>query len=90
MLSTLYKSFCCLVLGLNHNSWAITQSESAFCNLILQDINCLVYYYDTDTHCKIMPFSYSGDLTDMSRILVHLTLLLIGTNAYTPNIINSV
>jgi hypothetical protein len=90
MLSTLYKSFCHVALSLNHNSWAITQFESAFCNLILQDNNCLVYYYDADTYCKSMPFSYNGDLTNMSRILVQLTLLLISTNVYTPNIINSV
>jgi hypothetical protein len=49
-----------------------------------------MYYYDTDNYVNGHPISLPGDLTNMACILVWLTLLLIGTNAYTPHIIDSV
>ena len=49
-----------------------------------------MYYYDTDNYVNGHPISLPGDLTNMACILVRLTLLLIGTNAYTPHIIDSV
>jgi hypothetical protein len=86
----LYKSFTSLVLGIDHNSWANACTKSTFCNLILQDIDAIMYYYDTDNYVNGLPTSLPGNLlTDMACILVWLTLLLIGTNAYTPNIFDS-
>jgi hypothetical protein len=86
----LYKSFTLLVLGIDHDSWANACTESTFRNLILQDIDAIMYYYDTDNYVNGHPISLPGNLTDMARILARLTLLLIGTDAYTPHIIDSV
>jgi hypothetical protein len=86
----LYKSFTSLVLGIDHNSWANACTESTFHNLILQDIDAIMYYYDTDNYVNGHPISLPGDLTVIACILARLTLLLIGTNAYTPHIIDSV
>jgi hypothetical protein len=85
----LYKSFTLLVLG-NHDSWANACAKSTFCNLILQDIDAIIYYYDTDNYVNGHLISLPGNLTNMAHILVRLTLLLIGTDAYTPHIIDSV
>jgi hypothetical protein len=49
-----------------------------------------MYYYDTDNYINSMPVSSPGNLTDMVRILARLTLLLVGADACTPHIINSV
>jgi hypothetical protein len=49
-----------------------------------------MYYYDTDNYVNGHPISLPGNLTNMICILPQLTLLLIGTNAYTPHIIDSV
>jgi hypothetical protein len=86
----LYKSFTSLVLGIDHDSWANACTKSTICNLILQNINTIMYYYDTDNYVNGHPISLPGNLTAMACILTQLTLLLIGTNAYTPNIIDSV
>jgi hypothetical protein len=86
----LYKSITLLVLGIDHDSWANACTESTFRNLILQDIDAIMYYYDTDNYVNGHPISLPGDLTDMARILAQLTPSLIGTNAYTPHIIVSV
>jgi hypothetical protein len=85
-----YKSFTLLVLGIDHNSWANARTRSTFRNLILQDIDTIMYYYDTDNYVNGHPISIPGDLTDMVCILAWLTLLLIGTNAYTRHNIDSV
>ncbi len=90
MSQRLYTSFSLMVLGIDHNSWATTCTKSAFCNLILQDIDALMYYYDTNYYVNNMPVSSPGDLTDMAFILVRLTLLLVGADACTPHIIDSV
>jgi hypothetical protein len=79
-----------MALGLDHNSWATTHTKSIFRNLILQDIDALMYYYDTNYYINGMPVSSPGDLTDMARILARLTLLFVGADACTPHIINSV
>jgi len=86
----LYRIFCTSVLGLPSDSWAITRSELAFKNLILHDLNVMTYYFDTDTCYKNEPISLPGELKDMATIFTHLTLLLIGADACTPHIINSV
>jgi hypothetical protein len=44
MSQRLYTSFSLMVLGLDHDSWATTHTKSAFRNLILQDIDALMYY----------------------------------------------
>ena len=49
-----------------------------------------MYNYDTDNYVNGHPISLPGDLTDMARILAQLTPSLIGTNAYTPHIIDLV
>jgi hypothetical protein len=86
----LNKSFTSLVLRIDHDSWANACTKSTFRNLILQDINAIMYYYDTDNYVKGYPISLPGDLTNMACILAWLTLLLIGTDAYTPHIIDLV
>ncbi len=86
----LYHIFCTRVLGLPSDSWAITQSEAAFKNLILHDLDAIMYYFDTDIYYKNEPISLPGDLKDMAMIFACLTLLLVGTDACTPHIINSV
>jgi hypothetical protein len=86
----LYKSFTLLVFGIDHDSWANAHAKSTFCNLILQDIDAILYHYDTDNFVNGHPISLPGNLTDMAHILAWLTLLLIGTDAYTPHIIDSV
>ncbi len=90
MSQRLYTSFSLMVLGLDHNSWATTCTESAFRNLIFQDIDALMYYYDTDNYVNSMPVSSPCNLFDMARIFARLTLLLVGADACTPHIINSV
>jgi hypothetical protein len=79
-----------MVLGLDHNSWATAHTKSAFHNLIIQDIDALMYYYNTDKYINSMPVSSPGDLINMACILARLTLLLVGADACTPHIINSV
>jgi hypothetical protein len=86
----LYKSFTSLVLGIDHNSWANACTKSTFHNLILQDIYAIMYYYDTDNYVNGHPISLPGNLTDMACIIMWLTLLLIGIDAYTLHIIDSV
>jgi hypothetical protein len=44
MSSEHYKSFAQLVLGLNHNTWALHCTERAFRNLIIQDLDTVMYY----------------------------------------------
>ena len=65
-------------------------SESAFKNLILQDLDVMMYYFDTDTYYKNKPISIPGDLKDMATIFTRITLLLVGADACTLHIINSV
>jgi hypothetical protein len=50
----------------------------------------MMYYFNTDTYYKNEPISLPGDLKDMAPILARLTLLLVGAEACTPHIINSV
>jgi hypothetical protein len=88
MSQALYTFFCSLVLGLSHNSSAASHTKQAFCNMILKDIDALMHYYNTDTSINSHPVLYCGDLTNMACILAQLALLLVGTNAFTPNIIN--
>jgi hypothetical protein len=49
-----------------------------------------MYYYNIDKYVNSMPVSSPNNLTDMARILARLTLLLVGADACTPHIINSV
>jgi len=88
----LYKAFCHHVPGLPPNSWASHQTESAFHNLIIQDLGAMMFYYNTGCYdINQVPFSYPGDQKDMARILTRrLTLLLVGADACTTHIINSV
>ena len=46
----LYCIFCTSVLRLPSDSWAITQSEVAFKNLILHDLDAMMYYFGTDAY----------------------------------------
>ena len=87
---SLYSIFCTSVLGLPSDSWAITRLEAAFKNLILHDLDAMMYYFDTDTCYKNEPISLPGDLKDMTTIFARLTLLLVGADACTPHIFNSV
>ena len=86
----LYCTFCTSVLGLPSNSWAATCKEAAFKNLLLYNINAMMYYFDTDYYYNCAPVSLPGDRKDMAKILAHLTLLLMGANTCSPHIINSV
>jgi hypothetical protein len=90
MPKALYKAFCHHVLGLPPNSWASHQTETAFRNLIIQDLDAMMFYYNTNCYnVNQVPFSYPGDQKDMARILARLTLLLVGADACTTHIINS-
>ena len=91
MSSEKYKSFAQLVLGLNHNTWAPTRTERAFQNLIIQDLDAVMYYWDTDSYniCGT-PMSFCDEQWDMAHTLARLTLLLTGADACTSYIINSV
>ena len=87
----LYKSFGRLVLGLNHNTWALHRTERAFRNLIVQDLDAIMYYWDTDDYTMAgTPMTYRDTRWDMARILARLTLLLIGADACTPYIVSSI
>ncbi len=90
MSKRLYTSFSLMVLRLDRDSWATTCTKCAFRNLIIQDIDALMYYYDTNKYINSMLVSSPGNLTDMARILARLTLLLVGADTCTPHIINSV
>jgi hypothetical protein len=90
MLKALYKAFCHHVLGLTSDSWALHRTETAFRNLIIQDLDAMMFYFDTDCYnVNQVPFSYPGDSKE-ARILARLTLLLVGANGCTTHIINSV
>ena len=91
MSSENYKSFAQLVLSLNHNTWALHRTERAFRNLLIQDLDTVMYYWDTDNYtmdCK--PMSYCDDRWDLACTLARLTLLLTGADACTPHIIDAV
>ena len=89
MSKDLYKAFCHCVLGLPSNSWAIHQTKSAFRNLIIQDLDAMMFYFDTNCYdVNQVPFSYPEDRKDMARILARLTVLLVGANDCTTHIIN--
>jgi hypothetical protein len=90
MSKEIYTSFGLLVLGLNHNSWATACTEHAFCNLLIQDINAMMNYWDTDNYVNGAPVLLPDNRLDMACILARLTPLLTGADACTPNIINSV
>jgi len=45
-----YKSFCRLVLGLYYDTWALHHTERAFQNLIIQDLDTIMYYWDSDIY----------------------------------------
>ena len=87
---SLYRIFCTIVLGLPSDFWAITQLEAAFKNRILQDLDAMMYYFHTGTYYKNEPISIPGHLKDTATICTRLTLLLVGADACTPHIINSV
>jgi hypothetical protein len=86
----LYRIFCTSVLGLPLNSWSATRTEAAFKNVLLHDLDVMMYYSDTNYYYNNAPVSLPGDCKDMATILTHLTLLLVGADACTPHIINSV
>jgi hypothetical protein len=59
--------------------------------LDLQDLDALLYYYDTDWHTHdAKPMSPYGDGSDISIILARITLLLIGADACTPRIVHNI
>jgi hypothetical protein len=90
MSKEIYTSFGLLVLGLNHDSWATACTERAFRNLLIQDVDAMMYYWDTDNYINGAPVLLPDGCLDMARILARLTLLLTGADACTPHIINSV
>jgi hypothetical protein len=83
-----YQAFTQLVLGLDDDTWANHRTECAFCNLIIQDLDMILHYFDTDWQACGRPISPPGDITGMAIILAWITLLLVGANACTPCIIN--
>ena len=64
-----YRAFTRLVLGLDNNTWDNQCTECAFCNLILQDLDAMLYYFDTDWQVCSKPVSPPGDITYMVIIL---------------------
>jgi hypothetical protein len=51
MMKIQYQDFTRLVLGLDNETWANHRTESALRKMILQDLDALLYYFDTD--CKV-------------------------------------
>jgi hypothetical protein len=90
MMKEQYWVFFRLVLGLDNNTWANYCSEGALCNMILQDLDAMMYYYDMDWQVCIKPVLPQGNITDMAKILARITPLLFGADACTPCIINKV
>ena len=86
----LYNTFSRMVLCIHDDSWAGHRTEGAFCNAILQDLDAMLYYHDTDWQVNGKPVSLPGNLMDMATILAGITLLLIGADACTPHIIDRV
>jgi hypothetical protein len=66
----LYHIFCTSVLGLPSDSRAVTRTEAAFKNLLLHDLDTIMYYFDTDTYYKNPPVSLPGDRKDMVEIFL--------------------
>ncbi len=90
MSKEIYTSFGLLVLGLSNDSWATACTERAFRNLLIQDIDAMMYYWDTNNYANGAPVLLPDNCLDMACILARLTLLLTGADACTPHIINSV
>jgi len=91
----LYSTFCTHVLGLPTGSYTAHRSEKTFRNMLLHDIDALLHYYNVNYFTQSStenpePISLPGDRSDMARILARFTLLLVGTDACTPHIFNSV
>jgi hypothetical protein len=84
-----YQAYCRLVLGLNDNTWANYHSKGALRNMIFQDLDAMMYYYNMDWQVCSKPVSPPGNITNMAKILARITLLLVGTDACT-SIINNV
>ena len=63
--------------------------ESHFCNLLVQNIDVMIYYWDVDYYIDGKPLLLPNNQLDMACILARLTLLLTGADACTPHIINS-
>ena len=64
--------------------------------MLLQDLDAILHYYDVTYTVPAGEYGFNepillpGDQADMTRILARLTILLIGADACTPHIINSV
>ena len=64
--------------------------------MLLQDLDAILHYYDVTYTVLASKDGFNksillpGDQADMARILARLTILLIGADACTPHIINSV
>jgi hypothetical protein len=59
--------------------------------MLLQDLDAILHYYVVQYSLPSGKLALPpGDCVDMARILTHLTILLIHTNACTPCIISSV
>ena len=86
----LYRIFCTSILGIPSDSWAVTRLEAAFKNLLLHNLDAMMYYFDADTYYKNAHVSLPGDRKDIATTFACLTLLLEGADACTPHIINSV
>jgi hypothetical protein len=62
MPKALYKAFCHYVLGLPSDSWAIHRTETAFRNLIIQDLDAMMFYFNTNCYdVNQVPFLYPRD-----------------------------
>jgi hypothetical protein len=59
--------------------------------LIIQDLDAIMYYWDTDSYNMVgTPMPYCNEKWDMARTLACLTLLLTGADTCTPYIVDSV
>jgi hypothetical protein len=90
MFQELYQTFYTRVPDLPPDSWAVHRTETIFKKFILYNIYALMYYFDMGYYNINQETPYPGDRTDMEIILVCLTLLLVGANACTCCIIDSV
>jgi hypothetical protein len=57
-------------------TWTVTRTEAAFKNLLLNDLEAMIYYFGTNTYYKNAPVSLPRDPKDMATIFARLNLLV--------------
>ena len=69
MLTQIEQKIGVWLLHRDDETWANHHMESALCNMILQDLDMILYYFDMDWQVNGTPISPPGDLMDIKIIL---------------------